>query len=172
MQSSLRGVNVGGINIKMADLKFAAAALPVTGVKTVLAYGNVTCSSDLSAAELKSAFEAMLRERFGYDAWVAILAAGRLQEIVEACPYPPDNPDVHSYLTFGSDDGILAQLLALGADAGAEAVGLGPEAFAWPVQMGGTLDNPVSRLGAKARFNSSTTTRNLRTLEKVLAAAR
>ena len=43
----LRGINVGGINIKMADLKEALKAGPFTGVKTLLASGNVVLASDL-----------------------------------------------------------------------------------------------------------------------------
>ena len=44
----LRGINVGGINIKMADLKEALKAGPFTGVKTLLASGNVVLASDLA----------------------------------------------------------------------------------------------------------------------------
>jgi uncharacterized protein (DUF1697 family) len=36
----LRGINVGGINIKMADLKRALESKGFDGVKTLLASGN------------------------------------------------------------------------------------------------------------------------------------
>ena len=44
----LRGINVGGINIKMADLRVALTAAGFTDVRTVLATGNVLLSSPLS----------------------------------------------------------------------------------------------------------------------------
>ncbi|GAC1511767.1 MAG: hypothetical protein NVS1B16_02780 [Pseudarthrobacter sp.] len=41
----LRGINVGGINIKMAELKDALASAGFKGVKTLLASGNVVLAS-------------------------------------------------------------------------------------------------------------------------------
>jgi hypothetical protein len=39
--------------------------------------------------------------------------------------------------------------------------------MAWLAPAGGTLDSPFSKLSSKARYKSSTTTRNLRTMIKV-----
>ena len=107
----LRGVNVGGITIKMADLKEALKSRPFSGVKTLLASGNVVLSSELAPAGVKKEFEACLREAFGYDAWVVVLAADRVGELVAACPYPADDASTHTYLTLGSDAEVLAELL-------------------------------------------------------------
>ncbi|EMY33486.1 hypothetical protein D477_014603 [Arthrobacter crystallopoietes BAB-32] len=167
----LRGVNVGGINIKMADLKQALAELPLEDVKTLLASGNVVCSSTAPADEVKGLIEAKLRERFGYDAWVIVLTAQRLAELVAACPYPADTPDVHAYITLASDPAALKELYEAAEAAGAEQKLLGPEASAWTVARGSTLESPVNKLSAKAKYKSTTTTRNLRTLLKVVEAA-
>jgi uncharacterized protein (DUF1697 family) len=167
----LRGINVGGINIKMADLKRELAKLPLDGVQTLLASGNVVCSSEAPAGEIKAMVEQRLREAFGYDAWVIVLSADRVRELVAACPYPPDDDVMHTYITLGSDEALLRELFDAGAAAGAEQVVLGPEAAAWLCPKGGTLDSPLSKLGAKARYKSTTTTRNLRTMLKVLDAA-
>ena len=78
----LRGVNVGGITIKMADLKTALKSRPFSGVKTLLASGNVVLASELSPAGVKQEFEAGLRESVGYDAWVVVLAADRVGALV------------------------------------------------------------------------------------------
>jgi uncharacterized protein (DUF1697 family) len=166
----LRGVNVGGINLKMADLRQALAELPLADVKTLLASGNVVCSSDAPPGEVKALVEAKLRERFGYDAWVIVLTAQRLAELVADCPYPADTPDVHAYITLASDPAALKELYDAAAAAGAEQHLLGPEASAWTVAKGSTLESPVNKLSAKQRYKSTTTTRNVRTLHKVLAA--
>jgi uncharacterized protein (DUF1697 family) len=166
----LRGVNVGGINLKMADLRQALGELPLADVKTLLASGNVVCSSDAPAGEVKALVEAKLRERFGYDAWVIVLTAERLAELVAGCPYPADTPDVHAYITLASDPAALKELFDAAAAAGAEQHLLGPEASAWTVARGSTLESPVNKLSARQRYKSTTTTRNVRTLHKVLAA--
>jgi uncharacterized protein (DUF1697 family) len=163
----LRGINVGGINIKMADLRTALQKLPLTGVKTLLASGNIVCSAEVPAAELKSLVEGCLRENFGYDAWVVVLDQERLEAIIAACPYPPDSKEQHSYVTLSSDPAVLDELETLGGGlAGVELARLSPEALAWLAPAGGTLDSPFSKLSAKAKYKSTTTTRNVRTLLK------
>jgi uncharacterized protein (DUF1697 family) len=168
----LRGINVGGINIKMADLKNALKPRPFSGVLTLLASGNVVLASELDPAGVKQEFEACLRETFGYDAWVVVLTADRVATLVDACPYPPDDASTHTYLTLASDVAVLSELFESGsALAGAELTRLGPEAMAWLAPTGGTLDSPFSKLASKAKYKAATTTRNLRTMIKVRDAA-
>ena len=168
----LRGVNVGGITIRMADLKEALKPRSFSAVKTLLASGNVVLSSELPAAGVKTEFEACLRESFGYDAWVVVLAAERVSELVAACPYPADDTSTHTYITLGSDAGVLAELYEAGtALGGAELTRLGPEALAWLAPAGGTLDSPFSKLSSKPKYKAFTTTRNLRTMNRVRDAA-
>ena len=172
----LRGINVGGINLKMAELRTALATLPLDGVKTLLASGNVVCSFDGVADDLKTMVETLLRERFGYDAWVVIVDAPTLDAIIDACPWPAGDATTHSYVTLSSDPEVLDELARHGGEIpGVEFVRLSPEAVAWPAAAGGTLDSPFSKLTARPRYKSTTTTRNLRTLLKcrdALAALR
>ena len=168
----LRGINVGGINIKMADLKEALKTGPFTGVKTLLASGNVVLASELDPAAVKREFEATLRKAFGYDDWVVVLTSDRVSELVGACRYPADDKSTHTYLTLASDTAALDELFAAGeALDGGEQDRLGPEAMAWLAPAGGTLESPFSKLSAKPRYKASTTTRNLRTMIKVRDAA-
>ncbi|MDQ0868936.1 uncharacterized protein (DUF1697 family) [Arthrobacter sp. V1I9] len=168
----LRGINVGGINIKMADLREALHAAGFSAARTLLASGNVVLASSLDAAAVKRACEKCLRDAFGYDAWVVVLEAARVSELVAACPYPDDDKSTHTYITVSSDEAMLDELEAAGAALeGVEQKRLGPEALAWLAPAGGTLDSPFSRISAKPRFKAATTTRNLRTLIKVRDAA-
>lgn len=174
----LRGVNVGGINIKMADLQKALKQCSFNNVKTLLASGNVVLTSDLNPATVKKQFEDCLREAFGYDAWVVVLTCERVADLVEACPYPADDKSTHSYVTLSSDPAMLddmvtaAAALEGGAPEGNGVQRLGREALAWLAPAGGTLESPVSKVSAKPRYKSTTTTRNLRTLIKVRDAAK
>jgi uncharacterized protein (DUF1697 family) len=168
----LRGINVGGINIKMADLKDALESQGFAGVKTLLASGNVVLASELDPAAVKKEFEDSLRKSFGYDAWVVVLTAERVSELVDACPYPDNDKSTHTYITLASDTAKLDELDMAGAALeGTEQKRLGPEALAWLAPAGGTLDSPFSKISSKAKFKASTTTRNLRTLIKVRDAA-
>lgn len=168
----LRGINVGGINIKMADLKEALKGCGFPDAKTLLASGNVVLTSDQDPAAVKRTFERCLRDAFGYDAWVVVLTAPRVSELVAACPYPADDKATHTYITLASDTAMLDELGAAGAALDdTEQKRLGPEALAWLAPAGGTLDSPFSKISSRARFKAATTTRNLRTLIKVRDAA-
>ena len=68
----LRGVNVGGVNLKMADVAGVFTDAGFTGVATVLASGNVLLESGTDAADVRATAERSLREAFGYDAWVLV----------------------------------------------------------------------------------------------------
>ena len=168
----LRGVNVGGVTLKMADVRTVVAALPVGEVRTLLASGNVVCTFDGPPEALKGAVEGALREAFGYDAWVVVLTSERLGELLDACPYPADSATEHTYVTVASAPAVLDELVAAVAvvDPTAQQTRLGPEASAWTAPVGGTLDAPRSKVAGKARYRSALTDRNLRTMLKVRAA--
>lgn len=168
----LRGINVGGINIRMADLRDALEAAGFSTVRTLLASGNVVLTSSLDASAVKRECENCLRDAFGYDAWVVVLDAARVSGLVAACPNPGDDKSTHTYITLSSDPAMLDELVAAGAALeGVQQTRLGPEALAWLAPAGGTLDSPLSKFSAKPRFKASTTTRNLRTLIRVRDAA-
>ncbi|MHA7303905.1 DUF1697 domain-containing protein [Arthrobacter sp. TMN-49] len=167
----LRGINVGGINVKMAELRTALATLPVSRVKTLLASGNVVCSTNMAAGALKTAVEKLLRDSFGYDAWVVVLERETLQEIIDVCPYPADDSSQHSYVTLSNDPAVLDELATRGSEIPElELARLSPEALAWLAETGSTLASPFSKLTARPRYKSTTTTRNLRTLLKCCEA--
>jgi len=168
----LRGINVGGINIKMADLREALKNDGFPDAKTLLASGNVVLSSTLDATAVKQECEKRLRAAFGYEAWVVVLDAERVAQLVQACPYPDDDKSTHTYITISSDTAVLDELEAAGsALANHEQQRLGAEALAWLAPVGGTLDSPFSKISAKTKFKAATTTRNLRTMVKVRDAA-
>ena len=90
-----------------------------------------------------------------------------LQKISQAYPFEREVPDHHSYVTFVSDDELLDELVALppGPD---EKVQRGDGVLYWQVPRAATLDSAIGKTMGKKRYKSSTTTRNLRTLDKVL----
>ncbi len=165
----LRGVNVGGVNLKMAEVATALADAGFAEVRTILASGNVVLESRAKAAAVRRKTEATLREKFGYDAWVLVYDLETVRAIVDAYPFEPEVDGYQSYVTFVADKAALDELAALGEAAGPdERIGPGAGVVYWQVPKGGTLDSTIGKTMGKPRYKSSTTTRNLRTLAKVL----
>jgi len=165
----LRGVNVGGVNLKMAELATALAGAGFTNVRTVLASGNVLLESSAGAAAVRKKAEATLRERFGYDAWVLVYDIETVRAVVDAYPFEREVDGYQSYVTFVADATVLNELAALGEGAGPkERISRGKGVVYWQVPKGSTLDSTIGKTMGKPRYKSSTTTRNLRTLAKVL----
>ena len=70
----LRGINVGGIRIQMADLRTALGGAGYTDVRTVLASGNVRLTATTTdPAVVRADVEGVLRSSFGYNAWVVVV---------------------------------------------------------------------------------------------------
>ncbi|MBY4129872.1 DUF1697 domain-containing protein [Rhodococcus fascians] len=167
----LRGINVGGINIKMVDLREALSAAGFTNVRTILATGNVLLQSPLNAAALKAQVESTLAQAFGYQAWVVVLAVPTLRAIVQSYPFDAEREGWHPYVVFGSDDSHLTELSALAGDLDSELerIAEGNSVLYWEVRKGSTTDSTFGKATAKAKYKATTTTRNVRTLVKILA---
>ena len=167
----LRGINVGGVNLKMAAVAEALTGAGFTAVKTVLASGNVLLESRSSVKAVRTKAEAALRETFGYDAWVLAYDLADVAAISAAYPFEREVEGHHSYVTFVTDAAVLDELVELAADAGPdEKIERGDGVVYWQVPKMGTLDTTIGKTMGKKRYKSSTTTRNLRTVDKVLKA--
>jgi uncharacterized protein (DUF1697 family) len=169
----LRGVNVGGVNLKMAEVAAALTDAGFAHVRTILASGNVLLESPAGAGAVRRKAEAALRERFGYDAWVLVYDLDTVRAVVDAYPFEREVEGYQSYVTFVADGAVLDELAALAGLKGGtdEKISRGPDPLGvvyWQVAKGSTLDSTIGKTMNKARYKSSTTTRNLRTLAKVL----
>jgi uncharacterized protein (DUF1697 family) len=162
----LRGVNVGGVNIKMADLAEVVRGLGYTDVKTVLASGNVRFTTADAASATKQTLESALRERFGYEAWVHVLTVEAIRQIIAAYPYPR-SAERHAYVVFAVKPEVRAELLAVHLDPAVEQAEAGDGVIYWSVPKGSTLDSAMGKAQSKASYKPWITTRNLNTLEKL-----
>ncbi|SDY55879.1 DUF1697 domain-containing protein [Herbiconiux ginsengi] len=175
----LRGVNVGGITITSADLAELFRSLGFDGVKTVLASGNVLFDTDApggspaDVAALKTTIEAGLRKRFGYEAWIVLIEHADLAGIVDGFPYD-EVDDMQPYVVFSSDPAVTAELgefiksLDPSANPPERAQRSDNRIVYWEVPKGHSLDTALAKFLAKPKFKAATTTRNLRTLRKLL----
>ena len=94
---------------------------------------------------------------------------GTVASIADGYPFEPEVEGHHSYVTFVSDPAVLDELSALATDAGPqEKIACGDGVLYWQVPRSATLGSTIGKTMGKKRYKSSTTTRNLRTLGKVL----
>jgi uncharacterized protein (DUF1697 family) len=164
----LRGVNVGGRTIKMADLRDVLDELGLTKVATVLQSGNVTFDSQDGAARVKGWIESALRERFGYDAKVQVIERDELRKIIHAYPFGTADASGHDYVIFlerGLEKDLAAETVELGAQ---ERVAAGHGVVYWRVDKGSTLKSNFAKLLTKAKYRDFNTNRNIKTLRSLL----
>jgi uncharacterized protein (DUF1697 family) len=168
----LRGVNIGGVRFRMADL---AAALEQTGfseVRTVLASGNVILSTDLDDPQaIADAVTAVIDERFGLDVAAIVVSLPVVRNAVQEYPFPRVE-DRHAYVVFADVDEALADLVDVAGAVGSteEQVRPGEDVVYWDVSKGRTLDSPFGKRFGRWQRSGAVTTRNITTLEKILAA--
>jgi uncharacterized protein (DUF1697 family) len=164
----LRGINVGGRTIKMADLKSCFQTMGFEDVTTILQTGNVVFRSGKRLAKLKPELEAGLAEAFDYPAKVQVYPLGQLQQIIDASPFDDGDPERHSYVIF-FEDGLEQQLAteATDLDSATERIQAGTGVLYWQVPKGQTLKTSLGTYLTKARYKNLHTNRNLKTLRKI-----
>ncbi|WP_432560992.1 DUF1697 domain-containing protein [Kineococcus sp. SYSU DK003] len=169
----LRGVNVNGISIKSAPLSACLQQAGFTGVRSVLASGNVTVVADdaLGREDVAQKAERALREEFGYDAWVVVLTPDRLAAIGGGYPFPRDDGAFQPYCVFASDAGQLAELYRSHTANEVESVELAGDVVYWRCPKGSSTGTPFAKLAAAQRWKPVVTTRNLRTVDKLVAVS-
>lgn len=164
----LRGVNVGGINLKMADLAEEVRGLGYGEVRTVLASGNVLFETIDDVPTAKEKLERALRARFDYDAWVHVIPIDTLRKVVESYPFERD-AERHAYVVFVADAELRASLLSVPLDPDLERVAEGEGVVYWTIPKGMTLETGFSKVQGTKAAKPHVTNRNLNTLEKLLA---
>ena len=171
----LRGVNVGGITIRSADLAaLFRDTLGFAEVRTFLASGNVSFETDAATRTrpaLKSSIEKALRERFGYDAWIVLVTLGELATAADGFPFDDADASRQPWVIFCVDDATRDELAGAAAsvDSDVDPVRTGPGVVYWNPPKGSSTDTAFAKILAKAAYKTRTTNRNLRTLVKIAA---
>jgi uncharacterized protein (DUF1697 family) len=165
----LRGVNVGGRIIKMADLIACLEKAGLHGVKTLLQSGNVVFESRQEAPHLKRLIEKTLTDTFGYPAKVQVMPIEKLSRVVEAYPFGAAGDAQHDYVVF-MENGLEKELVAEPCELmPGEQVAAGQGVIYWRVDKGSTLRTGFAKLLTKSKYRDHNTNRNIKTLRKMLA---
>jgi uncharacterized protein (DUF1697 family) len=165
----LRGVNVGGRIVKMAELKTCLEKVGLKNVKTILQSGNVVFDSDQTdIPKLKQQTEEALTKTFNYPAKVQVVSIEKLRKIIQANPFADAPADYHQYVIFIEND-LEAGLVAEAGKQLGEEVRAGQGVVYWKVQKGQTLKTPFAKLLTKSKYKEFNTNRNINTLQKIMA---
>jgi uncharacterized protein (DUF1697 family) len=99
----LRGINVGGVIVKMDKLKKTFEAIGFAEVKTLLASGNALFTApSASESALAQKIEKKLETAFGREIGVIVRKVEELQRLAEADPFAviKVTPQTRLYVTF------------------------------------------------------------------------
>jgi len=88
MVALLRGINVGGRVLPMAELRSLCAELGWDDVQTYIQSGNIVFSAAGNPAALESSLEEAIEKRFGMKVSTIIRTAAQWKHILQANPFP------------------------------------------------------------------------------------
>ena len=164
----LRGVNLGPSNkISMPALRAMAEDLGYTGVATYINSGNLIIKSAKKAAAVEREIANAIKQSFGRPIDVTVRTSAQLEKILAENPYPDGNP---SQVTVA----FLTKMPAMDAEDKVAAVAADYEPFTFAgQQVYVNYSHGLGRSKLAERFSDiigvSSTVRNIRTVEKVLA---
>lgn len=163
----LRGVNVNGISLKMAEVCQVFTDAGMKDVSSVLATGNIIFSSDLKPTELKVILEKALSGHFNYEAFLFLKTDGEVAEIFFKNPFTQSD-DAHIYAFIGIDGVEEILLEEFNAKKSENEKGkIVGKTFYWHVAKGNTLDSAFGKVLGKKNLKEKMTSRNLNTIEKI-----
>jgi uncharacterized protein (DUF1697 family) len=165
----LRGVNVKGTNMKMADVCQVFKEAGMKDVSSILASGNIVFSSDKSAGDLKIVLEKAMSDHFSYEAFLFIKSQEETETFWNSIPFEK-NETLHVYGFVGSPgvEKVLLNEFQKSAQAENEKAEIVNGIFYWQVPKGNTLDSTFGKVLGKKSLKDQFTSRNVNTFEKVL----
>lgn len=165
----LRGVNVKGTNMKMADVCQVFKDAGMKDVTSILASGNIVFSSDKNADELKKILEKAMSDHFSYEAFLFIKSREETEVFWNSIPFEK-NGDLHIYGFVGMPgvEDILMEEFEKASRADNERAEIVNDIFYWQVPKGNTLDSTFGKVLGKKSLKDQMTSRNVNTFEKIL----
>lgn len=165
----LRGVNVKGTSMKMAEVCTVFEKAGVKNAISVLATGNIIFKSEKSAEDLKTILEKALSKHFDYDAFLFIKSGEEVKQIFENNPFETSS-EKHNYV-FVSNNGFEKTLLEefeKVENKDGEQAKILDGTFYWQVEKGNTLHSDFGKILGKKAMKNQFTSRNINTFEKII----
>jgi uncharacterized protein (DUF1697 family) len=169
-----RAINVGGKNmLPMAKLKVGLESLKLTQVRTYIQSGNVVFqAASKSRSALAKKIMDMVEAEHGFRPQLLLLTADELAAAIEANPYPDATAEPTSLHFF-----FLAEPASAAKTAGLDKLKTESESYQLTDQVlylraPDGIGRSKLAAGAEKQLKVTTTARNYRTVEKLLAMTR
>jgi uncharacterized protein (DUF1697 family) len=166
----LRGVNVNGKTMKMAETCDVLKQAGFVGVLSVLASGNLIFQSDRPQSELRGLLESSLSEHYNDDVHLFIKSSDEVSALLAATPYNEDS-ELHIY-TFiceaGFEDVLFKEYMKI-TPSDKESAEIKNGLFYWRCRKGATLDSGFSKILSRKDMKEKFTSRNIGTIAKIAA---
>ncbi|SFI65807.1 Uncharacterized conserved protein, DUF1697 family [Kaistella treverensis] len=164
----LRGINVNGTRMKMAEVCEVFRNVGMMQVSSVLATGNILFSSEKTETELKTTLEKELSSHFNYEAFLFLKTENEVKEILEKNPFEATN-NFHNYVFITAENtaSLLKEKFETCQKSEGEKGILIDDDFYWQVEKGNTLDSDFGKILGNKNFKEKLTSRNINTLEKI-----
>lgn len=165
----LRGVNVKGTNMKMADVCQVFKDAGMKEVSSILASGNIVFSSDKNADDLKKILEKAMSEYFSYEAFLFVKSQEETEVFWNSIPFEKnENFHIYAFVGIPGVENTLMEEFQKASHAEDEKAEIVNEIFYWQVSKGNTLDSTFGKVLEKKSLKDQLTSRNTNTFEKIL----
>jgi uncharacterized protein (DUF1697 family) len=165
----LRGVNVNGTAMKMAEVCDVFKKAGMKDVSSVLATGNILFKSDEAPEILKQKLEKSLSEHFQYEAFLFLKTDEEVKRILDNSPFEKnENLHIYSFICNAGDENLLMQEFLKTNHQEQEEAQLINGNFYWKIPKGNTLGSEFGKILGKKSFKNILTSRNINTIEKIV----
>lgn len=165
----LRGINVNGTTMKMADVCQVFEDAGMQNVTSVLATGNINFSSDQNRLDLKLTLEKALSNYFNYEAFLFLKSKSEVISMFESKVFQQEK-DLHLYVFIGNEniENTLLKEFELSTKSEQENAKVVNSVLYWQVQKGNTSSSSFGKVLGKKSLKDQFTSRNFNTLEKIV----
>ena len=165
----LRGVNVKGTAMKMAEAVELFKKQGLIKVSSVLATGNILFESEENPLKLRKMLEKALSEHFDYEAFLFLKTDVQVKEIIENSPFQKaKNLHIYSFICENGDENILLEEFKKVNHQENEEAKIVNQNFYWKTPKGNTLDSGFGKILGKKSLKDKFTSRNINTIEKIM----
>ena len=168
MCAFLRGVNLNGRNMKMAEVCDVFRQEHVQNVRSVLATGNILFESDDAKTDLRRNLEKRISGHYGTDISLIVKDKEEIGNILSSSPFPADSDlHVYAFICEGGFERTLMERFNTITPAVNEKAQINGGQFYWQVSKGSTLDSGFSKILGEKRMKDQFTSRNMNTIQKI-----
>ena len=165
----LRGVNVKGTAMKMAEVIEVFKNTGVKNVSSVLATGNILFESEENPLELRVKLEKALSKHFDYEAFLFLKTDVQVKDIFENSPFQKaENLHIYSFVCENGDENNLLEEFKKVNHQEDEEAKIVNQNFYWKIPKGNTLDSNFGKILGKKSLKDKFTSRNINTIEKIM----